>query len=248
MQTQGLTQFCSAAANVLEEKPNRPSQSKVLCSDKAIAANEIELILQVLHAETKEDFRNAIAYFLTEEEFEIIAAAENNSLFIQAARIFDGVIRRISLRLAELVGFSQTALADVIEPRTHIKADFSCLVLDINSRNLKGPVAFRVSEPANITGRFPAAALNLLEETRCLWKRVVYIEPLYDRQGKILRSVREVKNVYAKPKDPVICGYAGCGVRGYGYNLPFNFLKKHSQIKAQDGKTRDTAFLIAHWD
>jgi hypothetical protein len=195
-----------------------------------------------------EEFKSTIAHFLTQEESMAILAAENNYLFVQVARILDVVVRRMTLRFAELIGFPSSSLADIIEPRMSIKAGFSCLVLDINSRNLKGHVAFRVSEAANVIARFPTSVLDVLEETRQFWKLFVYLEPLYDREGKILRSTRRVRNVYAKPKDPIICAYLGSGMSVYGYKLPYSFSHKHNQIKAKAPETRDIALLIAHWD
>lgn len=244
------TSLITQSINEFGEKILNPYQrGYAITSFETIISNEAQQILKVLHAEDYNSFIMAIESLLTAEEFETIKAAEKNLLFIQAAKIFDRAIRRLTLKFAELIGFSKSALADVIEPRTQIKADLSCVVLNIHSRNLKGPVAFKVSEITTKMDCFPEAALHLLAETKEFWKRQVYLEPMYDREGNILKSIRQVKNVYAKPKDPLISTFVGIGPKGYGYSgLPRNFLNRHSKIRASDEKTRDVVFLICHWD
>ena len=128
------------------------------------ADQEASLICKALHARTRQEFREAIDMFLTHEERHLIGLAEELSLLWQAVRVFDEVVKRLTLRFAEIIAWPQRFLVPVIEPRKELRHNLACIVLDISSRGLSGPVAFRISELWAIPDRFPSAALDLLAQ------------------------------------------------------------------------------------
>ena len=98
---------------------------------KPKVAEETSLILKVLRARNKEDFRNAADPSLTTEERSLIEVAEKMSLFPQAVHVFDSVVRRLSLRFAKLIDWPSSALADVITVRQKIGRKYDYVVLNL---------------------------------------------------------------------------------------------------------------------
>ena len=209
---------------------------------------EITMILCAAHATTRTQFIDAVETLLTPEEHGLIKQAEEMSLYVQACHILDDVMRRLTLRFADLIGWPRSAIAEVVRPRVNINNLFDCVVLDLTSRHLSGHVAFRISEPSQVSHRFPQAALKALAETSHYWTRVVYLEPLLDMQngGKILRSISQVRRVHSRPRDPIICSYLGAGPKNYGYGLGKSFADRKG--KRPPKNYRDLVFLVAHWD
>ena len=211
---------------------------------KSRDAEEISLILKTLHAHNKQDFRDAIDYFLTTEECSLIDIAEEMSLLPQAIHVFDAVVRRLSLRFAELINWPSYALADVVTPRQKVGRKYDYVVLNLSSRNLKGHVVFRILNVAKVTSQIPSSALYALNETKDYWQRVVYLEPVF-HEGKAVRSISELKRLVCRPRDPIIAAYLG--PLNYGYQAP-PFMKKQLAKRKRPRHSLSVVFLVAHWD
>jgi len=217
-----------------------------VAKDNSKVSEESTIILKVLKSHTKEDFRNAVDELLTEEERDLIDTAEGLKLFPQAINVFDDVIRRLSIRFAELMGWPTSALADVIEPRKKVGTKHHYVTLNLHSRNLKGRVVFRIASLETVVSRIPVSALRALDETKQYWQRVVYLEPVF-HQGKAIRSFSELKRLVCRPKDPVIAAYLGGGPLNYGYQIPYS-LTKSLATRKRSKSSYSLVFLIAHWD
>ena len=223
--------------------PTRSSGTKRLSVER-----EQSLILIALHSGNREVFRDAIEALLTDDERDLIAAAESLSLPWQACGVFDGVVRRLSLRFAELVGWPPNAIADIVEPAKKLSDTMRCVVLNMPaSRSLKGRTAFKLSEPQDITDRFPASAIHALANTRHYWAKVVYLEPIF-HNGKVLRSQREVRRLRCRPADPIVAASLGSGPLNYGYSLYNPWEQSRRRGERRPKMVKRLAFLVAHWD
>ena len=96
-------------------------------------------------------------------------------LFPQAVHVFDSVVRRLSVRFAELIDWPSSTLADVVTARQKVGRKYDYVVLNLCSRNLKGNVVFRVLNVTRVTANMPSSAMYALDETNDYWQRVVYL-------------------------------------------------------------------------
>jgi hypothetical protein len=209
-------------------------------------SEESTIILKVLKSQTKKDFRNAVDQLLTEDERNLVETAEGLKLFPQAINIFDDVIRRLAIRFAELMDWPTSALADVIEPRKKVGTKHHYVTLNLQSRNLKGHVVFRIASLETVVSRIPVSALRALDETKQYWQRVVYLEPVF-HEGRAIHSFSELKRLVCRPKDPIIAAYLGGGPLNYGYQIPYS-LTKSLATRKRSKSSYSLVFLIAHWD
>ena len=214
-------------------------------AEKVSPQEELDLIRKCLHCRDKYFFRTRVNKFLTDQEYELIQAAESMQLYPQACCIFDQVVYRLTLRYAELINWSRKAMAKVIEPARLLKADFCCVALEMPpSRGLEGKVAFKVSEPEKILEKFPASVLLALKDTLPHWSQVAYLEPIFYKDS-LLRSVGEVDRFVCRPKDPIIAAFLGAGPDDYGYKLRRPWEPK---VKRERKDYPLLTFIIAHWD
>jgi len=213
---------------------------------KPKVAEEKSLILKALRARNKEDFRDAVDQFLTTEERSLIEVSEKMSLFPQAVHVFDSVVRRLTLRFAELINWPSSALADVVTSRQKVGRKHDYVVLNLCSRNLEGNVVFRVLNVTRVTAHMPYSAIYALDETKDYWQRVVYLEPVF-HEGKAVRSISELKRLVCRPKDPIIAAYLGGGPLNYGYQIP-GYVRKQLSGRKRLKDSQSVVFLVAHWD
>jgi hypothetical protein len=213
-------------------------------SKKLSVTEEIHLISKCLHARHKEFFRATMEPFLTEEEKELIQAAESLKINQQACFVFDQVVYRLTRRYAELIDWPDHAIAKVVETAIQLKSDLRCLVLDMSpSRGLQGKVAFKISDPQVIPARFPAPVLLTLKNTLPHWSQVAYLEPIY-HENHVLQSISAVKRYQCRPQDPIIAGFLGTGPTNYGYPLGTTW----QPVTRQRKEHPLLVFIIAHWD
>jgi len=69
-------------------------QSKSPSTPTVSASEEESLIVRVLHAETKDDFRNAIDSLIDPDEWGRLQKAEENGLLLQSAAMLDQIVRQ----------------------------------------------------------------------------------------------------------------------------------------------------------
>jgi len=212
--------------------------------ENTAVAGEIHRIRQCLHSRHKEFFRAAIDPFLTEEEKELIRAAESLKMYRQACFVFDQAVYRLTRRYAELIDWPPQAMAPVVETAVQVKSGLRCLVLDMPPRRgLLGKVALKISDPKIIPEKFPASALLVLKDTLPHWSQIAYLEPVCQEE-QVLRSIDAVKHLHCRPRDPIIAGYVGTGPTNYGYPLGTAW----QPVKRPRKKYPLLVFLIAHWD
>ena len=211
------------------------------------AEREETLILTALHAEEGKVFREAVEVLLTDDERELIESAELLSMPLQACCVFDTIVRRVTLRFADLIGWNPQAIADIVEPAKQLSPKMRCIVLNINSRDLRGKVAFKVSQPESIGEQFPSSVINALAATKHYWRAMAYLEPIY-HNGKLLRSQSEVRRFRCRPIDPILVGTIGCGPLNYGYKLSRAWEQGTSKRRERVRKVKKISFVLAHWD
>lgn len=205
----------------------------------------VQRILHVLHTNSQEEFHREIRDFMSEDECKLVESAESLGLYWQAAQVFDAVVRRLTLKFADLLNWPYTALAEVHHPGKRLSAAIFCMVLDIpKSRRLEGLIAFNASCPNTVTQKFPASVVNLLAETQHYWRWATYLEPFF-HGNKVLRSVEQVERYKCRPIDPILAAYLGSGPRNYGYSWS---RAKAANRALEMRENRRIMFLLAHWD
>lgn len=241
------TRFCGGRGQP-QHRPLLVEEHEILGTlQEADGSLELDLILQAAHARQRETFWDAIHSLLTEPERDMIEACEAAGMGLQACAAYDHVFDRLSRRFAELRGFQENSLARVVERGTQLAPDLRCVVLELDSRGLYGRVAFKVSAPHAIPDAFPEPAIHALAETRSYWRGVAYLEPLYDG-SRLIRSQAEARNVYCRPKDPILAGYLGSGPHNYGYRIPeLHHQGHHEAPQPRKKQVPDLVFIVAHW-
>jgi hypothetical protein len=251
----------SAGMTTQSNLPSNTTQSSPPCSatlpptrqPTGSASEELSLILRALHAETGGDFRDAIDSVMDPNDLLSLHKAEENGLLLQAAAIFDQVVRqRLPRRLAELVGWkTPSGLAEVVEPARNLTLGLRVVTLRLfGSRGLDGPVAFRVRQSASeVPDPFPASALLSLGEMleAGYFKQIAYLEPLF-HEGRLLHSQGAVRRFKCRPKDPILAGFLGCGPTAYGYDLRDPTVRNLFEKRRYRDQPPLVVMLIAHWD
>ena len=215
---------------------------------------ELALILQSLHSEDRDEFRNSISKMMTSDEWDSIQTAEQSGMLMQAVSVFEHIVKqRLPLSFAEIVGWRiPSGLAQVIEPTKNILPKLRVVTLKLShSRGLNGHVAFRViRDVARVTSSFPQQALTALADAKehSYFRQIVYLEPLFHK-GLTLRSQKSVQRFKRpRPIDPILAGFLGSGPPGYGYNLKDPHVREQLRCYHRENYVPFTAFLIAHWD
>jgi len=226
-------------------------QSKLPSTSATTASEEESLILKALHAQTKEDFRNAIFSLIDPDERLCLQKAEENGLLLQSAAMLDQIVRqRLPRRFAQISGIGPEHLAEVVEPAKNLAPKLRVVTLRLfGSRGFDGPVAFRVTQSvAKVPSPFPTSVLNSFTEMLEMryFKQVAYLEPLF-HEGKILRSQSAVRRFKCRPKDPVLCGFLGSGPPGYGYDLRNPMVWELFKKREYKDQPWIVVFVIAHW-
>jgi hypothetical protein len=210
---------------------------------------EAFLILQALHSKCCGSFQEAVDKFLTYQEKRAIEAAEVVGLYPQIIRIYNEVFSRLERRFAEIVSWPNSALAKVVQSARIVPArpkPIKCVILDLQSRNLCGHVAFKVSDPKLVSSKIPLSAIELLCETKNWWFKVGYMEPLYSG-GKVIRSYAEAMRHFA-PKDPLILAFLGVSPFNFRWNLSNLWGSQSMEIPlGTQVLHKPLVFLLAHW-
>jgi len=228
------------------------AQSKPPSTPTISASEEESLILKALHAETKEDFRNAIDCLIDPDERRRLQKAEENGLLLQSAAMLDQIVRqRLPRRLAELIGWKiPEGLAEVVEPAKDLAPKLRVVTLRLfGSRGLDGPVALRVIQSvAKVSSPFPASVLASLTEMLEMkyFRQVAYLEPLF-HEGRVLTCQNSVRRFKCKPRDPILTGFLGSGPPGYGYDLRNPIVWELFKKREYKNQPAITVLVIAHW-
>jgi hypothetical protein len=243
------------------EQPSNTDQSSPADSTTLLLASqstpstreEVSLILRALHAETRDDFRDAIDPLMDPSDLLSLHKAEENGLLLQAAAILDQIVRqRLPRRLAELIGWKiPSGLAEVVEPAKNLTPGLRVVTLRLfGSRGLDGAVAFRVRQSASeVADPFPAPALLSLAEMleARYFKQIAYLEPLF-HEGRLLHSQGAVRRFKCRPKDPILAGFLGSGPVAYGYDLGDPLVRDLFKKRMYKDQPPLVVMLIAHWD
>jgi len=213
-----------------------------------LAEERLAEIVQALHAQTAKGFRAALDGLLLPEERLALEAAEALDLRLQQAHVLDRIVHRLTCDFAKTVGWPEAAIADVLEPTRQITGNLRAITLRLNSRGLYGSVCFRVSEPGDVSVPIPPAALAAASETRHYWRAIRYLEPLFAGK-RLLRSQKEARAHYARPKDPLIVGFLGAGPQpDYGLHIPQLSTGRRRLERMRCADTPFRLFVIAHYD
>jgi len=216
--------------------------------------DELSLILNALHSENRDEFRDFIHQLMTHEEWNSVLDAEQCNNLSQSLSVLDRLAKQsLPLRFAEIVGWrTPSGLAQVTEPPEFIEPNLRIVTLRLSqSRHLDGPVAFRVSRDlARVKKTLPKQALRCLKEAidGNYFKQIVYLEPMLHK-GRILRSQKSVRRFCRpRPVDPILAGFLGSGPAAYGYDIHNPYIRESLRQYHRTNYVPFTAFLIAHWD
>ncbi len=223
-----------------------PAQS-VGCSVETTSRTRVQETLDALHARTAKGFRAGIDGLLLPEERIPIEAAEAYDLRVQMAHLYDAVVHRLTLELADAIGWPRTSMAELVEPNTEVERGLRCVTLNLNSRGLIGDVCFKVTEISRVLAPIPASVLEAMRQTREYWAYIRYLEPMYAR-GRLLRSLEEVRQRRARPIDPLVVGFVGAGPLP-DYGLDLRYLNLPGQPRSTRRRYRPIQlFILAHYD
>jgi hypothetical protein len=217
------------------------------------AHEEASLIIRALHAETIDNFREAIDSLIDPDEQQALHEAEEHGLVLQAAAIFDRIVRqKLPRRFAELIGWrTPSGLAEVVERAKNLTPSLRVTTLKMfGSRGFTGRVALQVRRSAReVADPFPKLALLALADMTeaGYFKQIAYLEPLF-HEGRLLRSQAAVRRSTCRPIDPIIAGFLGCGPVAYGYDLRDRTIRDLFKKRDYRNQPPVVVMLIAHWD